>query len=145
MGSVSLGTGSNRTDIGGRSSGPWAALAEVGSGIGNHGGFKSTSAYVGQRQTAAQTLGSDPLEVVDGTKAINHLEDVVVKAGGAILRYGVNRTAILWIAELGHLGSSAPPHGAAPTVGGHCAPVLADTTWVCGEVRMVDGADRVGR
>jgi nucleoside-diphosphate-sugar epimerase len=30
----------------------------------------------------------DPLEVVDGTKAINHLEDVVVRAGGAVLRYG---------------------------------------------------------
>jgi nucleoside-diphosphate-sugar epimerase len=30
----------------------------------------------------------DPLEVIEGTKAINHLEDVVVKAGGAVLRYG---------------------------------------------------------
>jgi len=30
----------------------------------------------------------DPLEVIDGTRAINHLEDVVVKAGGAVLRYG---------------------------------------------------------
>ena len=30
----------------------------------------------------------DPLEVLEGTKAINHLEDVVVKAGGAVLRYG---------------------------------------------------------
>jgi nucleoside-diphosphate-sugar epimerase len=30
----------------------------------------------------------DPLEVVEGTKAINHLEHVVVKAGGAVLRYG---------------------------------------------------------
>jgi nucleoside-diphosphate-sugar epimerase len=30
----------------------------------------------------------DPLDVVEGTKAINHLEDVVVKAGGAVLRYG---------------------------------------------------------
>jgi nucleoside-diphosphate-sugar epimerase len=30
----------------------------------------------------------DPLEVVAGTKAINHLEDVVVRAGGAVLRYG---------------------------------------------------------
>jgi hypothetical protein len=28
----------------------------------------------------------------------------------------------LWIAELGHLGSSAPPHGAAPTVGGTARP-----------------------
>jgi len=30
----------------------------------------------------------DPLEVIEGTKAINHLEDVVVEAGGAVLRYG---------------------------------------------------------
>jgi nucleoside-diphosphate-sugar epimerase len=30
----------------------------------------------------------DPLEVMEGTKAINHLEDVVVRAGGAVLRYG---------------------------------------------------------
>jgi nucleoside-diphosphate-sugar epimerase len=30
----------------------------------------------------------DPLEVIEGTKAINHLEDVVVGAGGAGLRYG---------------------------------------------------------
>jgi nucleoside-diphosphate-sugar epimerase len=31
---------------------------------------------------------ADPLEPIEGTKAINHLEDVVVKAGGAVLRYG---------------------------------------------------------
>jgi nucleoside-diphosphate-sugar epimerase len=30
----------------------------------------------------------DPLEVLEGTKAINHLEDMVVGAGGAVLRYG---------------------------------------------------------
>jgi nucleoside-diphosphate-sugar epimerase len=30
----------------------------------------------------------DPLQVMAGTKAISHLEDVVVKAGGAVLRYG---------------------------------------------------------
>ena len=30
----------------------------------------------------------DLLEVLEGTKAIDHLEDVVVKAGGAVLRYG---------------------------------------------------------
>jgi nucleoside-diphosphate-sugar epimerase len=30
----------------------------------------------------------DPLEELEGTKAINHLEDVVVRAGGAVLRYG---------------------------------------------------------
>jgi nucleoside-diphosphate-sugar epimerase len=30
----------------------------------------------------------DPLQVIEGTKAINHLEEVVVRAGGAALRYG---------------------------------------------------------
>ena len=30
----------------------------------------------------------DPLEVLEGTKAINHLEGAVVAAGGAVLRYG---------------------------------------------------------
>jgi len=30
----------------------------------------------------------DPLEVIEGTKAINHLEAAVVEAGGAVLRYG---------------------------------------------------------
>jgi len=30
----------------------------------------------------------DPLEVIEGTKAINRLEETVVDAGGAVLRYG---------------------------------------------------------
>jgi nucleoside-diphosphate-sugar epimerase len=30
----------------------------------------------------------DPLEVTEGTKALTHLEDVVVRSGGAVLRYG---------------------------------------------------------
>jgi nucleoside-diphosphate-sugar epimerase len=30
----------------------------------------------------------DPLEVIEGTRAVNYLEDVVVGAGGAVLRYG---------------------------------------------------------
>jgi nucleoside-diphosphate-sugar epimerase len=30
----------------------------------------------------------DPLEVIEGTKAINRLEETVVAAGGAVLRYG---------------------------------------------------------
>lgn len=30
----------------------------------------------------------DPLEVMEGTKAVRHLEDIVVAAGGAVLRYG---------------------------------------------------------
>ena len=38
----------------------------------------------------------DPLEVLEGTKAINHLEDVVVSAGGAVLRYGGFYGADAW-------------------------------------------------
>ncbi len=30
----------------------------------------------------------DPLEDIEGTRAINHLEEAVVRAGGAVLRYG---------------------------------------------------------
>jgi nucleoside-diphosphate-sugar epimerase len=30
----------------------------------------------------------DPLEVLEGTKAVRYLEDAVVRAGGAVLRYG---------------------------------------------------------
>jgi nucleoside-diphosphate-sugar epimerase len=30
----------------------------------------------------------DPLAVIEGTKALNHLEEAVVGAGGAVLRYG---------------------------------------------------------
>jgi nucleoside-diphosphate-sugar epimerase len=30
----------------------------------------------------------DPLEVLEGTKAVNRLEDAVVRAGGTVLRYG---------------------------------------------------------
>jgi nucleoside-diphosphate-sugar epimerase len=42
----------------------------------------------GIRQGGWVKTEEDPLEVVEGTKAINHLEDVVVRAGGAVLRYG---------------------------------------------------------
>ncbi len=42
----------------------------------------------GIRQGGWVKTEEDPLEVVEGTKAINHLEDAVVKAGGAVLRYG---------------------------------------------------------
>jgi len=30
----------------------------------------------------------DPLELLEGTKAVNHMEDAVIAAGGAVLRYG---------------------------------------------------------
>ncbi|MGH3462032.1 MAG: NAD-dependent epimerase/dehydratase family protein [Kribbellaceae bacterium] len=42
----------------------------------------------GIRQGGWVKTEDDPLEVIEGTKAINHLEDVVVQAGGAVLRYG---------------------------------------------------------
>jgi nucleoside-diphosphate-sugar epimerase len=42
----------------------------------------------GLRQGGWVKTEEDPLEVLEGTKAINHLEDGVVKAGGAVLRYG---------------------------------------------------------
>ena len=42
----------------------------------------------GIRQGGWVKTEEDPLEVMEGTKAINHLEDAVVGAGGAVLRYG---------------------------------------------------------
>jgi nucleoside-diphosphate-sugar epimerase len=42
----------------------------------------------GSRKGGWVKTEEDPLEVVEGTKAINHLEDMVIKAGGAVLRYG---------------------------------------------------------
>jgi len=42
----------------------------------------------GIRQGGWIKTEEDPLEVLEGTKAINHLEDAVVRAGGAVLRYG---------------------------------------------------------
>jgi nucleoside-diphosphate-sugar epimerase len=42
----------------------------------------------GERKGGWVKTEEDPLEVIEGTKAINHLEHVVVSAGGAVLRYG---------------------------------------------------------
>jgi len=42
----------------------------------------------GLRQGGWVKAEEDPLEVIEGTKAINHLEEAVVGAGGAVLRYG---------------------------------------------------------
>jgi len=49
---------------------------------------QSHASMNGLRQGGWVKTEEDPLEVLEGTKAINHLEDVVVKAGGAVLRYG---------------------------------------------------------
>lgn len=42
----------------------------------------------GAREGGWVKTEEDPLEVIEGTVAIQHLEDVVVKAGGVVLRYG---------------------------------------------------------
>ena len=49
---------------------------------------QSFGAFNGIREGGWVKTEDDPLQVVEGTKAINHLEDVVVRAGGAVLRYG---------------------------------------------------------
>ncbi|MDQ4005018.1 MAG: NAD(P)-dependent oxidoreductase [Actinomycetota bacterium] len=49
---------------------------------------QSHASMNGVRQGGWVKTEEDPLEVIEGTKAINHLEDVVVEAGGAVLRYG---------------------------------------------------------
>ena len=49
---------------------------------------QSAAIFNGIRAGGWVKTEDDPLEVVEGTKAISHLEDVVVRAGGAVLRYG---------------------------------------------------------
>ena len=49
---------------------------------------QSHASFNGIREGGWVKTEEDPLEVVEGTKAISHLEDVVVGAGGAALRYG---------------------------------------------------------
>jgi nucleoside-diphosphate-sugar epimerase len=49
---------------------------------------QSAAIFNGIREGGWVKTEDDPLEVVEGTKAIGHLEDVVVGAGGAVLRYG---------------------------------------------------------
>jgi nucleoside-diphosphate-sugar epimerase len=49
---------------------------------------QSHASFNGIREGGWVKTEEDPLEVVEGTKAINYLEDVVVRAGGAALRYG---------------------------------------------------------
>lgn len=49
---------------------------------------QSFGSFNGIREGGWVKTEEDPLEVVEGTKAINHLEEVVVRVGGAVLRYG---------------------------------------------------------
>jgi len=58
---------------------------------GAHAVVQSVGIFNGIREGGWVKTENDPLEVAEvvvATKAINHLEDVVVKAGGAVLRYG---------------------------------------------------------
>ncbi|MGP3969947.1 NAD-dependent epimerase/dehydratase family protein [Streptomyces sp. 6N223] len=54
----------------------------------SHVVVQSAAIFNGIREGGWVKTEEDPLEVVEGTKALSHLEDVVVKAGGAVLRYG---------------------------------------------------------
>ena len=49
---------------------------------------QSHGSFNGARTGGWVKTEEDPLEVTEGTKALIHLEDVVAKAGGAVLRYG---------------------------------------------------------
>jgi nucleoside-diphosphate-sugar epimerase len=49
---------------------------------------QSAAIFNGIREGGWVKTEDDPLEVVEGTKAISHLEDVVAAAAGAVLRYG---------------------------------------------------------
>ncbi|HWM03971.1 MAG TPA: NAD(P)-dependent oxidoreductase [Actinophytocola sp.] len=42
----------------------------------------------GRREGGWVKTEEDPLEVLAGTTAVNHLEDLMIRAGGAVLRYG---------------------------------------------------------
>ncbi|MFG3224743.1 NAD-dependent epimerase/dehydratase family protein [Kitasatospora sp. NPDC048194] len=49
---------------------------------------QSHASFNGIREGGWVKTEDDPLQVVEGTKAISHLEAAVVRAGGAVLRYG---------------------------------------------------------
>jgi nucleoside-diphosphate-sugar epimerase len=55
----------------------------------------------GIRQGGWVKTEEDPLQVLEGTGAIKHLEDVVVRAGGAVLRYGGFYGPGAWEDQLG--------------------------------------------
>jgi nucleoside-diphosphate-sugar epimerase len=49
---------------------------------------QSAAIFSGIHEACSVKTEEDPLDEVEGTRAINHLENVVVEAGGAVLRYG---------------------------------------------------------
>ena len=54
----------------------------------SHVAAQSVAIFNGIRTGGWVKTEEDPLEVAEATKAVRHLEDVVVKAGGTVLRYG---------------------------------------------------------
>jgi nucleoside-diphosphate-sugar epimerase len=54
----------------------------------------------GSRRGGWVKTEEDPLEVIEGTRAISHLEHTVVQAGGAVLRYGGFYGAGAWDEQL---------------------------------------------
>ena len=66
----------------------------------NHIVMQGHGSMNGIRQGGWVKTEEDPLEVLEGTKAINHLEDAVVGAGGAVLRYGGLYGAGAWDDQL---------------------------------------------
>jgi nucleoside-diphosphate-sugar epimerase len=71
-----------------RSEGVDHVLAAAGATGVSHLVTQGHASMNGERKGGWVKIEEDPLEVIEGTKAINHLEEVVVRAGGAILRYG---------------------------------------------------------
>lgn len=57
---------------------------------------QSAAIFNGAREGGWVKTEDDPLQVIEGTKALNHLEDAVVDAGGTVLRYGGLYGADAW-------------------------------------------------
>lgn len=71
-----------------RSDGIDNLVAAAGAADGVHVVTQSAGIFNGIREGGWVKTEEDPLEVVEGTREVNHLERVVVEAGGAVLRYG---------------------------------------------------------
>jgi nucleoside-diphosphate-sugar epimerase len=75
------------------------AAAEA-TGVG-HFVAQSHASMNGRREGGWVKTEEDPLEVIEGTKAVEHLEKAVVAAGGVVLRYGGFYGPGAWDDQLG--------------------------------------------
>jgi nucleoside-diphosphate-sugar epimerase len=75
------------------------AAAEA-TGVG-HFVAQSHASMNGRREGGWVKAEEDPLEVIEGTKAVEHLEKAVVGAGGVVLRYGGFYGPGAWDDQLG--------------------------------------------